>query len=98
MRPNRSIPEQIAVPVLTVPDVRAAVEWLAGAFGFAERLQIGEGHRSQLSVPGGGAVILAEVRPDTRVPTRGAASHSVLVRVTDARGHCERARAAGAPS
>lgn len=96
MRPNRSIPEPIAIPVLTVPEVRAAVAWLGAAFGFEERLRIGEGHRAQLSVPGGGAVILAEVRPDTRVPTPGASAHSVLVRVGDANGHCERARAEGA--
>jgi uncharacterized glyoxalase superfamily protein PhnB len=82
--------------VLTVADVRAAVDWLCQAFDFSERLRIGDGHRSQLDVPGAGAVILAEVRPDTRLPTADAASHSVLVRVTDARGHCERARRSGA--
>lgn len=95
MRANRSIPSAAVVPVLTVADVRAAVAWLAEAYGFSERLRIGEGHRSQLDVPGGGAVILAEVRPHTRAPA-GSASHSVLVRVEDARAHCERARAAGA--
>ncbi len=77
-------------------DVRAAVAWLCQAFGFGERLRIGEGHRSQLEVPGGGAVILAEVRPHTRLPTADAASHSVLVRVADAREHCERSRSSGA--
>ena len=66
-----------------------------GAFGFTERLRIGEGHRSQLDVPGGGAVILAEVRPDTAVAGDGV-SHSVLVRVEDATAHFERAKAAGA--
>jgi uncharacterized glyoxalase superfamily protein PhnB len=81
---------------LTVADVREAVAWLSEAFGFAERLRIGEGHRSQLEVPGCGAVILAEVRPDTRPPTPGSAAHSVLVRVTDAQAHFERSRAAGA--
>jgi uncharacterized glyoxalase superfamily protein PhnB len=93
---NRSIPEATAIPVLSVADVRAAVAWLGEAFGFAERLRIGEGHRSQLAIPDGGAVVLAEVRPDTRVPTQGLTAHSVLVRVRDARAHCERARGAGA--
>ena len=65
------------------------------AFGFTERLRIGEGHRSQLEVPGGGAVILAEARPDTRVPGEET-SHSVMVRVADAASHLERARGAGA--
>ncbi|MGO9490566.1 MAG: VOC family protein [Solirubrobacteraceae bacterium] len=96
MKSNRSIPAVTTVPVLTVADVRAAVAWLTQAFGFTERLRIGEGHRSQLEVPDGGAVILAEVRPDTRVPTRGTASHSVLVRVSDARAHFVRSRDAGA--
>ena len=41
-------------------------------------------------------MILAEVRPDTRVPTAGSAAHSVLVRVTDAQSHFERSRDAGA--
>ena len=95
MRTNRSIPDAVVVPVLTVSDVREAVGWLAEAFGFTERLRIGEGHRSQLDVPGGGAVIIAEVRPDTRVAGAGV-SHSVLVRVEDAACHFERAKAAGA--
>jgi uncharacterized glyoxalase superfamily protein PhnB len=79
-----------------VADVQESVAWLSEAFGFVERLRIGEGHRSQLEVPDGGAVILAEVRPNTRVPTSGAASHSVLVRVADARSHFVRSREAGA--
>ena len=96
MKSNRSIPSPTTIPVLTVGDVRAAVAWLSEAFGFAERLNIGEGHRSQLEVPEGGAVILAEVRPHTRLPTPGSVAHSVLVRVTDAQAHFERSRAAGA--
>ena len=96
MKVNRSIPAAAAVPVLTVIDVRAAVAWLTEAFGFAERLRIGEGHRSQLDIADGGAVILAEVRPETREPTPREASHSVLVRVSDARAHFVRSRDAGA--
>ncbi len=96
MQINRSIPAATTVPVLTVADVRAAVVWLSQAFGFAERLRIGEGHRCQLDIPDGGAVILAEVRPDTREPRPGEASHSVLVRVSDARAHFARSRDAGA--
>jgi uncharacterized glyoxalase superfamily protein PhnB len=95
LRPNRSIPTATVVPVLIYPDVREAVAWLAGAFGFVERLQIGESHRSQLSF-GDGAVIVADVRHDRRPPREGEATHSVLVRVEDARAHCERARAHGA--
>ena len=44
VRTNRSIPSATVIPVLIYPDVRAAVEWLTNAFGFSERLQIGEDH------------------------------------------------------
>jgi uncharacterized glyoxalase superfamily protein PhnB len=95
VRPNRSIPSSTVVPVLIYPDVREAVAWLAAAFGFVERLRIGENHRSQLQA-GEGAVIAADVRHDKVPPRRGEVSHSVLVRIDDARAHCERARAHGA--
>jgi uncharacterized glyoxalase superfamily protein PhnB len=95
MRANRSIPASTVIPVLTYPDVRQAVAWLSDAFGFAERLRIGENHRAQLSF-GEGAVIIAEPRGDRRPPRRGDVSHSVMVRVEDARAHCDRAREHGA--
>ena len=93
---NRSIPDPTAIPVLIYPDVRAAVSWLSEAFGFVERLQIGEDHRSQMTVGEGGAVIVGDVRDDRVPPRGGEATHSVLVRVHDATAHCERARAQGA--
>jgi uncharacterized glyoxalase superfamily protein PhnB len=95
MKPNRSIPSATVIPVLIYPDVREAVAWLTQAFGFAERLKIGENHRSQLSF-GTGAVIVADVRSDRRPPRKGEVTHSVVVRVDDATAHCERARAHGA--
>ncbi|MCH5676300.1 VOC family protein [Streptomyces gilvus] len=95
MRPNRSIPSATVIPVLIYPDVRAAVAWLGEAFGFTERVRIGEDHRSQLTV-GDGAVIIGDVRQDRRPPRSGEVTHSVMVRVEDARAHCERARAHGA--
>ncbi len=95
MKPNRSIPASTVVPVLIYPNVREAVAWLGKAFGFEERLQIGESHRSQLSV-GDGAVIAADVRAEQHPPRPGEVTHWVLVRVEDARAHCERARSNGA--
>ena len=97
MKPNRSIPTATVIPVLIYPDVREAVAWLSAAFGFVERLQIGEDHRSQLSF-GDGAVIVGDVRHDRRPPRPGEVTHSVMVRVDDAHAHCERARAHGAAS
>ncbi len=95
MKPNRSIPSATVVPVLIYPDVREAVAWLSSAFGFVERVQIGENHRSQLSV-GDGAIIVGDVRDERRAPRPGEVTHAVMVRVVDAGAHCERARAHGA--
>jgi uncharacterized glyoxalase superfamily protein PhnB len=95
MKTNRSVPSATVVPVLTYPDVRKAVAWLTEAFGFEERVRIGENHRAQLRF-GDGALIVADVRHDRVPPRRGEVSHYVLVRVEDARAHCDRARAHGA--
>lgn len=95
MKTNRSIPRAGVIPVLVYPDVRAAVAWLGAAFGFIERVQIGDDHRSQLRF-GDGAVIVADVRHDRRAPRPGEVTHSVMVRVDDVHAHCERAKAHGA--
>jgi uncharacterized glyoxalase superfamily protein PhnB len=95
MRNNRSIPSAVVIPILIYPDVQEAVAWLSTAFGFVERLRIGDNHRSQLSV-GDGAVIVADVRGDRRPPRAGEVTHTVLVRVEDAHEHCARAREHGA--
>jgi uncharacterized glyoxalase superfamily protein PhnB len=95
VRPNRSVPPATVIPVLIYPDVREAVDWLSTAFGFVERVRIGEDHRSQLSF-GEGAVIIGDVRGDRRPPRAGEATHSVMVRVEDAHAHCEHAREHGA--
>jgi uncharacterized glyoxalase superfamily protein PhnB len=95
MKCNRSIPPSTVVPVLIFPDVQAAVAWLSAAFGFVERVRIGENHRAQLQF-GDGAVIVADVRGEIRPPRPGESTHSVLVRVEDARAHCEQALAHGA--
>src|SRR5947209_3857258 len=95
LKRNRSVPEPTVIPVLIYPDVRAAVDWLSGAFGFVERIRIGEDHRSQLSV-GDGAVIIGDVRGKRRPPRPDEVTHSVMVRVSDVRRHCERSKSHGA--
>ena len=95
MKPNRSIPPSVVIPILIYPDVREAVAWLTAAFGFVERVRIGENHRSQLAF-GDGAVIVGDVRNERRPPRPGEVTHSVMVRVDDVNAHCERARSHGA--
>jgi uncharacterized glyoxalase superfamily protein PhnB len=95
MKQNRSIPSATVIPVLIYPDVREAVAWLSAAYGFVERLQIGEKHRSQLRF-GDGAVIVGDVHGDRRPPRDGEVTHSVTVRVDDVNAHCDRAREHGA--
>jgi hypothetical protein len=84
MRSNRSIPAATAIPILSYPDVRAAVAWLAAAFGFIERVRIGDDHWAQLSV-GDGAVIVADTAGSRRPPDPTVITHSVTVRVAASR-------------
>ncbi|MFE7174681.1 VOC family protein [Streptomyces sp. NPDC057616] len=95
LKPNRSIPSASVIPVLIYPDVRAAVAWLGAAFGFVERVRIGEDHRAQLAF-GDGAVIVGDTHGERRPPRPGEVTHSVTVRVDDVRAHCARAREHGA--
>jgi uncharacterized glyoxalase superfamily protein PhnB len=83
-------------PVLIYPDVRAAVAWLETAFGFEERVRIGEAHRAQLGVGRDGAVVVAESRGQKVPPTAGIATHVVKIRVPDVDAAFVRAREAGA--
>jgi len=92
---NRSTPPPTVVPVLSYPDVRAAVAWLAEAFGFVERTRIGESHRAQLSIGVDGAMIVADGRGEQQ-PRDGAVTHLVRVRVDDVEAQFERARSHGA--
>ena len=67
MKPNRSIPAATVIPVLIYPDVREAVAWLSAAFGFVERVRIGETHRAQLRI-GDGGLIVGDVHGDRCPP------------------------------
>lgn len=84
------------IPVLVYPEVRAAVAWLTNAFGFVERVRIGEGHRSQMRVGADGAVIIADVSAERHPPQPGTVTHVIKVRVADVDAQFERARAHGA--
>ena len=96
MSTNRSAPPATVTPVLVYPDVRAAVAFLAAAFGFEERVRIGEAHRAQLRVGADGAVVVADVRRDQVAPSAGVVTHLIKVRVPDVDAAFARAREAGA--
>ena len=87
---NRSMPRATVIPVLAYPDVAEASRWLCDAFGFRERLRIGD-HRIQL-LCGDGAVVANQAADGGG----GDSLHSVLVRVEDADRHREQAERAGA--
>jgi uncharacterized glyoxalase superfamily protein PhnB len=96
MKPNRSIPPAQVIPVLTYPDVRAAVDWLCAAFGVSEHVWIGPNHRAQLMF-GTGAIIAADASRGRVAPVEGGGeTHSVMVRCDDVRAHCDRSRKHGA--
>ena len=82
---NRSVPEAAVIPELPYPDVREAAEWLSRAFGFKERLQIGD-HRAQLVFESGAVIAIQGDAPGS----------TLLVRVADADAHHARAAGAGA--
>jgi uncharacterized glyoxalase superfamily protein PhnB len=86
------MPPAAIIPELAYPDVPEAVAWLCRAFGFVERLRIGD-HRAQLSY-GSGSLIVTR-RQGAPAPD-AAATHAIMVRVADAGSHYEQARRAGA--
>jgi len=96
MLTNRSAPPVTVTPVLTYPDVRAAVAWLGSAFGFEERVRIGDAHRAQLRVGSDGAVVLTDTGSDRRAPSGDGVTHLLKVRVPDVDAAFSRAEASGA--
>jgi len=90
MLQNRSMPASTVIPVLAYPAVPEAVAWLSAAFGFTLRLAIGD-HRAQLQA-GDGAIVITGGSGGGE-PRGG---DSIMVRIPDARGHCDRARTHGA--
>ena len=96
MLTNRSAPPVTVTPVLIYPDVRAAVAWLESAFGFEERVRVGDAHRAQLRVGADGAVIVADVRRDQVAPSAGIVSQIIKLRVPDVDTAFARARDFGA--
>jgi uncharacterized glyoxalase superfamily protein PhnB len=90
---NRSVPSSTVIPVLPYSDVRKASTWLCDAFGFTQRLRIGD-HRAQLVFGDGGVILTA--RAEGVHDAQDSAPHTVHVRVEDADRHHDQAKACGA--
>ncbi len=87
---NRTMPDCSVIAELVYDDVPAAIEWLCDTFGLAERWRVGD-HRAQLSF---GRCTVAITEPRTSQALTGHVS--LLVRVSDARAHHDRAVRRGA--
>lgn len=96
MLTNRSAPPVTVTPVLVYPDVRAAVAWLEAAFGFQERVRVGEDHRAQMRVGEDGAIVVADVRNTQVAPSGGVVTQVIKIRVADVDAAFARARDHGA--
>ncbi len=87
-------------PYLLYEDVAGALDWLANAFGFRERLRFpapdGSISHAEMEL-GDGLIMLGDPGSDYRNPARlGGATHLVHVYVDDVDEHFERALEAGA--
>jgi uncharacterized glyoxalase superfamily protein PhnB len=83
---NRSMPPGTIIPELIYDDLEAAVAWLCMAFGFQERLRIGD-HRAQLVFGAGSIVVVARPAPAGLAGPRPDADHALMVRVDDVDAH-----------
>jgi PhnB protein len=95
------VPEYSRItPYLLYEDVAGALEWLATAFGFQERLRFADDDgtvtHAEMTVDGA-SFMLGHPGPEYRSPKRlGGATQLVHVYVEDVDAHFERAKEAGA--
>jgi uncharacterized glyoxalase superfamily protein PhnB len=91
---NQSAPAATVVPILIYADVGKAIDWLCGAFGFAERLRVERdgvvGH-AQLIVADA-AIMLGRQGGSYLAARRGETDQYVHVTVLDADHHFEQAK------
>lgn len=88
MLTNRSMPDDVLIPVLAYPDVPEAIAWLEEAFGFRRRWAADD--RAQVAVSNAAAITLISGPPPS------SSTDLVMVRVEDLDAHRARAEAAGA--
>jgi uncharacterized glyoxalase superfamily protein PhnB len=95
---NQSAPNATVVPILIYEDVGKAIEWLCGAFGFAERLRAernGIVLHAQLIVADG-ALMLGRQGGEFHAPRPGELYQYVHVNVPDVARHFAQAKRFGA--
>ena len=92
MTTNRSMPPGIIIPELAYQDVGKAAAWLCKAFGFKQRLRIGN-HRFQL-VFNDASIVVIELsgEPSTGDRVQQPLTHKIMVHVPDVDQHYEIAR------
>jgi uncharacterized glyoxalase superfamily protein PhnB len=83
---NRSMPPGVIIPELPYDDVNEAAAWLCQAFGFKERLRIGN-HRFQLTFGQNSLVVIERTEPGTSF---------IMMHVDDVDSYYERAKQSGA--
>jgi uncharacterized glyoxalase superfamily protein PhnB len=72
------------------------VAWLEAAFGFEERVRIGDAHRAQMRVGVDGAIVVVDVGGQRVAPDGDRTAHLIKVRVPDVDSGFTRACAEGA--
>jgi uncharacterized glyoxalase superfamily protein PhnB len=95
---NRSAPSATIVPILVYEDVGAALEFLARAFGFRERLRAewaGSISHAQMDF-GSGSIMIGKQGGPFVAPKGETVSQYAHVQVDDVDAHFARAKAAGA--
>jgi uncharacterized glyoxalase superfamily protein PhnB len=100
MNENTGSPQPTLSPYLYYEDTPAALDWLARAFGFRERLRVtddgGSVQHAEMEV-GHDAVIMMGSPPGYKSAAHlGQVTSSIYVQVGDVDEHCRQALAAGA--
>ncbi len=95
---NRSMPPGIIIPELVYVDLDQAVVWLCTAFGFRERLRIGN-HRCQLvfgAASDASIVAIQAERADWPPEAEQPSTHALMAVVSDVDAHHAHAQQCGA--
>ena len=93
---NRSAPPATVTPVLIYPDVRAAVAWLESAFGFGERVRIGDAHAHNCVSEPTARSSSPTFAPTQVAPSEGVVTQLIKIKVPDVDAAFARARDSGA--